>query len=216
MRSHRFHLNLSKCELWWPAEPQQDAKASYPVDLTQVYIEGTLVLNAPAGLTQFCERKFAEKVRSLEPVLDDVLVSRKYAIVFALLKFCLGFCKVNYQLHVTPPESSITGAKLFDGLIEKCLRRILGGTLDTAVFKELQLPVNTSADYPHISIGLTSPPDTAAAAFIASSMACDKLVSMALTGSILQGLRGYPFAKQAHAAWASQFEEGAAPAFEAF
>ena len=39
---------------------------------------------------------------------------------------------------------------------------------------------------------------------------------MALTGSILEGLRGYAFAKQAHAAWASQCEEGAALTFEAF
>ena len=108
------------------------------------------------------------------------------------------------------------GAKLFDGLIEKCHGRILGGTLDKAVFKELQLPVNTSSDNPHLGIGLTSASDTAAAAFIASSTACGKLVSVALTGSILQGLRGYAFAKQAHAAWASQCEEGAALPFEAF
>ena len=72
MRLHGFHLCLSKCKLWWLAEPPQDVKASYPVYLTQVYIEGPFVLNAPAGSTQFCEIKFSEKVTSLEPVLDDV------------------------------------------------------------------------------------------------------------------------------------------------
>ena len=88
--------------------------------------------------------------------------------------------------------------------------------MDTAVFKEPQLPVITSSDYPHLGIGVTSAADTSAAAFIASSAACEKLVSMALTGSILQGLRGYAFAKQAHAALASQCEEGAALPFEVY
>ena len=130
MRSHGFHLNLSKCELWWwPAEPQQDVKASYPVDLNQVYIEGTLlILNAPVGSTQFCEWKFMEKVGSLKPVLDDVAALENTHVSFTLLKFCHGVCNLSYQLRVTPPEFTITGAKLFDGLIEKCLRRILGGT----------------------------------------------------------------------------------------
>ena len=225
MRSDGFHLNLTECELWWPAEPPQDVKASCPVDFTQVHIEGTLVLNAPVGSTQFCERKFTEKVRSLDPVLDDVSALENTHVSFTLLKFCLGVCKrwnhnpkvkVNYQWRVTPPESTITGAKLFDRLIEKCLRRILGCTLDTAVFKELQLPVTTPSDYPHLGIGPTSATDRAAAAFFPSSAACDMLVSMALTGSILQALRGYAFAKLAHAAWASQCEEGAALLFEAF
>ena len=117
MRSHEFHLNLSKCELWWPAEPLQDGKAPYPVDSIQAYIEGTLVLNAPVGSTQFCERKFTEKVRSLEPVLDDVTALENTHAYFTLLKFFLGVCKAKYQLRVTPPEPTITGAKLFDGLI---------------------------------------------------------------------------------------------------
>ena len=96
------------------------------------------------------------------------------------------------------------------------LRRILVGALDTAVFKELQLPLTTSSDYPHLGVGLISAADTAAAAFIASSTACEKLVSMALKGSTFQGLREYAFARQEHAAWASQCEEGAALPFEAF
>ena len=216
IRAHGFHLNLPKCDLWWPAEPPQDVKASYPLDLTRVYIEGTLVLNAPVGSTQFCERKFTEKVRFLEPVLHDVAALENTHVSFTLLKFCLGVCKVKYQLRVTLPESTIMRVKLFDGLIEKFLRRILGGTLETAVFKELQLQVTTSSDYPQLGIGLTSAADTAVATFIASSAACDKLVSMALTGSILLGLHGYAFEKQAHAAWASQCEEGGALPFEAF
>ena len=88
--------------------------------------------------------------------------------------------------------------------------------MDTSVFKEPQLRVTTGSEHPHLGIGLTYAADTAAAAFIASSADCDKLVSMVLTESILQGLCGYAFAKQAHAAWASQCEEGAALPFDSF
>ena len=103
MRSHGFHLILSKWELRWPAKQPQDVKASYPVDLTQVYIEGTLVLNAPIGSTQFCEIKFSEKVKSLEPVHDDVAALENRHVSFTLLKFCLGVCTVNYQLRRQSP-----------------------------------------------------------------------------------------------------------------
>ena len=102
-----------------------------------MYIAGTLVLNAPVGLSQFCERKFTEKVRSFETVLDDFADLENVHVSFTLRKFCIGVCKVKYQLRVTPPESIFTGAKLFDGLIEKCLRWILGDTWDTAVFEEM-------------------------------------------------------------------------------
>ena len=160
-----------------------------PLDLTQVYIDRTLALNAPAGSTQFCERKFTEKVRSREPVLDNVAALENTHVSFTSLKFCLAVCKVDYQLRVPPQESTIAGAKLFDGLIGKCLRRILPSTLDTVVFKERQLPITTSSHYLHLSIGLTSAADTAAADFITSSASCNKLVSMVSIGSTLQGLR---------------------------
>ena len=42
------------------------------------------------------------------------------------------------------------------------------------------------------------------------------LVSVALTASTFEGLRGYVFAKRAHTAWALQCKEGAALPFEAF
>ena len=38
-------------------------------------------------------------------------------------------------------------SELFDGLLEKCLQRILGGTLDTAGFKGLQPLVQISSEY---------------------------------------------------------------------
>ena len=56
--------------------------------ITQGDIEGTLVLNEPVRSTQFCERKFTEKVRSLEPILDDVAALENRHVSVTLNKFC--------------------------------------------------------------------------------------------------------------------------------
>ena len=88
---------------------------------------------------------------------------------------------------MTPADSTASGAALFDNLLENCMRRILGGTLDSAVFKELQLLMKTNPEHPHIGIGLILACDTAASAFLSSASACNKLVEMALTGSAVRG-----------------------------
>ena len=71
MRSRGFHLNLSKCELSWPEAPLENVRSSYPEVLTQLYTDGTLVLNDPVGSKQFCEASFTANVRSLEPLRTD-------------------------------------------------------------------------------------------------------------------------------------------------
>ena len=188
MRSRGFHLNLSKCEHWLLEAPLENVRGSNPDVLTQLYTDGTLVLNSPFGSKEFCEASFTAKVRSLEPPLDDVAALEKSHVSFTLRKFCLGMCKINYLLRVTPPGSTGSGAALFDNLMEKFMPRILGGTLDSEVFKELQIPMRTNPEHPHIGIGFTSACDTAASAFLSSASRCNKLVEMAVTGSAVKDL----------------------------
>ena len=81
------------------------------------------------------------------------------------------------------------------------MRRIMGGTLHSEVFKELQLPMKTNPEHPHIGIGLISACDTPATAFLSSASACNELAEMAQTGSAVRGLDQYCFAKDAYDAW---------------
>ena len=89
---------------------------------------------------------------------------------------------------MTPVDSTASGAALFDNLLEKCMRRILGGAQESEVFKDLQLPMKTNHEHPHIGIGLPSACDTAASAFLSSTSGCKKLVEMALTDSAVTGM----------------------------
>ena len=197
---------VSKCGLWCLEAPLENARSSYPDVLTQLYTDGTLVLNAPVGSKEFCEAYFTANVRSLEPLLDDVAAPENSHVSFTLLKFSLGMCKINYFLRVTPGDPTASGAALLDNLMEKCMRRILGGTLDSEVLKELQRPLKTNPEHPHIGIGLTSACNIAASAFLSSASGCDKLVEKVLTGSAAMGLGQYYFAKDAYDAWAQQWE----------
>ena len=96
------------------------------------------------------------------------------------------------------------------------MRRILGGTLDSEVFKELQLPMKTNPERSHIGIGLTSACDIAASAFLSQASGCNKLVEMALTGSTVKGVGQCCFAKDAYDALAQQCGEEDVVTFHAF
>ena len=182
----------------------ENVRSSYPDVLTQQYTGGTLVLNAPVGSREFCEVSFTANVRSLEQLLDDVAALGNSHVSFTPLKFCHGVCKINFFPRVTPPDSTASGAALFDNLLEECMRRILGGALDSEVFKELQLPMKTNPEHPHIGIRLTSAWGTAASAFLSSASGRNKILEMALTSSAVKRFGQYYFAEDAYDAWALQ------------
>ena len=87
------------------------------------------------------------------------------------------------------------------------MRRILGGTLDSEIFKELQIPMKTNSEHQRIGIGLTSACDAVASAFFSSASSCNKLVDMSLPGSAVEVLGQYCFAEDAYDAWTLQCEE---------
>ena len=47
-------------------------------------------------------------------------------VSFTLLKLCLGVCKINFLLRVTPADSTASGVALFDNLLEKMHAANLG------------------------------------------------------------------------------------------
>ena len=99
---------------------------------------------------------FFEKVHSLKHLFGKVAALENSQVAFTLLKFCLEVCKINYMLRVTPVECCTDGAKLSDTLVEETLRTMLGDTLDTIVFKGLQLPTKpTCAEVPNLGLRLT-------------------------------------------------------------
>ena len=90
--------------MWWPKEPTESAKTAYPTELSQEYTEETPILNAPLGTREFMEDNIMTEVKALEPLLETVVTLENAHVSFTLLKFCLGVCKINYLLRVTPVQ----------------------------------------------------------------------------------------------------------------
>ena len=131
-------------------------------------------------------RIFFEKVQSLEYLFEKVAALENSQVAFNLLKFCLGVCKVNNMSRVTPAECCMAGGKLYDTLVEEALRTMVGGTLDTAIFKELQLlpTKTTSPEVRTLGLGLTSAFTTAPSAFFPPLRAAMPLSDLCLVATL--------------------------------
>lgn len=88
-------------------------------------------------------------------------------------------------LRVVPTSPTAGDAAVFDSMMERCARTLARAGLDTEVFRELQLPVKPlDAKKPSLGIGLTSAKNIAAAAFLVSSSAANRLHNTVLSDPI--------------------------------
>ena len=92
----------------------------------------------------------------------------------------------------------------------------MGGTLDSRIYKELQLPFKTSSEFPHLEIRLTSAEETAASAFLLSAAGCSNLVEQSAMDTSLRGLDRDVSAKDAYHVCAKQCERNSVLSFQAF
>ena len=133
------------------------------------------------------------KVKALEPLFDMVATLENAHVSFTLRKFCLGVCKINYLLRVTPVQCTKLGTQLFDKLQENGRRTIVGGMLDHELFRELQLPAKSGPNCkdPTLGLGFTSATTTAASAFLTSAASSNNLVDAALGVQTPHGFTTY-------------------------
>lgn len=150
--SHGFHLRRDKSQVWWPCPPPAEVQSQYPSDVPQKYCSGTRVLQAPVGDIATVEAMVVEDVKAAQELLDTISTLEDSHVAFYLLRSCFGSCRLTYLLRCVPTESSLKAAQLYDIMIERSLRGILGGVLSPNVFRELQLPVK--APGPSFGVGL--------------------------------------------------------------
>eukprot|EP00171_Calliarthron_tuberculosum_P010506 IDg10506t1 len=182
--------------VWWPSAPPESARAAYPPEVAQHYGGGTHVLQAPIGDVEYVEEAVLTQVKGMQPLLDAVAEMGDMHVAFTLLRSCFGACRLSHTLRCVPSTLVMRGAMLFDSMIEDALRRLLGGTLPHATFRELQLPVNTPQ--PSFGVGLQSAESCASAAFLCSQSLCARLLRLLVPRDIDMSLDGDKWAPAAH------------------
>ena len=110
-------------------------------------------------------------VEASELLIDAVAALEIAHVSFALLKFCLGVCKINYLRRETAVQCTRRVAPLFDKRLDEAPRTIAGEILDHKLFLKLQLPANGAQikRIPTLGLGSTSAITTPSSALLASA-----------------------------------------------
>ena len=202
-----LHLRLDKCSIWWPTEPQSEARCAYLLQVQQRYGGGTWILGAPVGTDDYVREATLAYVQTLVPLTNAIRELEDMQVALTLLRTCAGACRIIYLLITVPTALVLEAAAMFDDLVETCLRDMIGGSLSLDVFRELQLPLNTAA--PCFVIGLTSARDIASSAFLASLGLFRGLHAFMLQVAIPSGLNGEPYAIDAYDDWRARANQDA-------
>ena len=176
-RSYGLHLCVQKCNLWWPKPPTSESDDGYPVALNRIRQPCHSVLKAPiGGHRQLVERVDAQVAR-MEQTFNDIVEIDDAQTTLALLRVTMGVCQINYLLRTVPASATKRGAQRFDELTYGAINKMVGGTLATDIFRELQLPLRPIDKTTHtLGIGLQSAVATAPAAYLASTAQTNHLV----------------------------------------
>ena len=115
---------------------------------------------------------------------------------------------------MTVPTSLVSEAtSLFDDFLQDCVREMVGGSLGPEVFRELQLPLNTTN--PCFGVCLTSAEDTASSAFLSSMGLLRGLHCFMLQGAIPTEPNAEQDCKNAYKDWRSRVHHDAILPWEA-
>jgi hypothetical protein len=177
-----LHLNLKKCELWWPSG---DGKfGSFPEEIIRVQTPGVALLGGALGTEEFMNSVLkkrmlqAKKIMDLLPNLDD---AQKELL---LLRSCLGYVRMAFALRTLKPSSNLAAVTEFDTILHKALEKILCGSVPEQAFNQAGLGLKVGG------LGLSHAKTHHPAAYIGSALQCHRLVQKILKVDDLVEIHG--------------------------
>jgi hypothetical protein len=157
-----LHLNLRKCELWWPTLPP-GIEATYPATLEVHRTTGVELLGCPLGDSDFAEALVGKRVDKIRQCLTRLHQLQDPQVELALLRACMGMPKFNFSLRTCAPAHIRRAIAAFDECIDESLARVLGGAgIPLAALSQIHLPAALGG------MGIPSAASRAGPAFIAS------------------------------------------------
>ena len=156
-----LHLNLKKCELWWPSVnlAQWDL---YPPEIIRNVQDGCELLGSALGSASHANLLVMKRVLKIQSITEKLLEIMDPQIELALLRSCIGLPKINFALRTVHPFFIADSLSLFDETIRAAIDKIVGGGLTPEAHVQSQLPIFMGG------LGIPSASMLAPAAFIGS------------------------------------------------
>ena len=129
-----FHLNLTKCEVWWPSGDRSFPQM--PPEI-QRQTEGVEILKLPIGSDDFVLQSLQKRVQRMTSILDKLGMLEDSHIEFTILRACLGAAKLTYALRGIPPSDAVIRIlREADDLLRRALERILADSVPEGAWKQ--------------------------------------------------------------------------------
>ena len=100
-----LHLNLSKCELFWPSV---DSFPEFPTHIKHMS-KGLELLGSPIReTTEFFDHFLSSCLSRVVAAQDRIFILEDPQVELHLLLSCLGSCKIVHLLHTVPFTVCVT------------------------------------------------------------------------------------------------------------
>ena len=94
-----LHLNLSKCELFWPSG---DSFSEFPTSINRAG-EGLELLGSPIWETDnFFDQFLFSRLAKVTAAQESIAILEDPQVELHLLRSCLGSCKIIHLLRTVP------------------------------------------------------------------------------------------------------------------
>ena len=173
-KQYGFEVNFEKCELFWPSDTDL---SEFPCEIKRIPTAGVELLGSHIGCPESQEQFLQKKTLEIIAVLELLPELNESQIEFAILKNCLGVCKINHLLRSLPPIPSLS-IQIFDQHQRVCLERIVSRPLNDLQWQLALLPTIKGG------LGLRCASNTQLPAYLASRIATWHNVA-AITGPLL-------------------------------
>ena len=169
-----LHLNLSKCELFWPSG---DSFPEFPTSINRAG-EGLELLGSPIwGTDNFFDQFLFSRLAKVTAAQDSIAILEDPQVELHLLRSCLGSCKIIHLLRTVPFCILHSFLEQFDSNLKSCLSCIIQCSLPNDSWCQATLPFRLGGLGLHSSFSSAA----AAAAFLGSCNSVHLLASHLLS-----------------------------------
>ena len=120
------------------------------------------LLGAAIGSEDWCEEKLGERVEKARNVMRRAAAMDGTQCGLKILRACLSYCKVAYNMRTVPPQAQGDGFSLYGQLLKEAVSKMVQADISDRGWSQAQLSIRNGG------LGLRDPYIHAAGAYMAS------------------------------------------------